>query len=87
MYFGARRAPAYAYVAPRLVTRAYVGPNVWAAPHWGRGFWRWGGVGWVWSEGPWWVTPAHPGWIWIAPQWIWDGARWHWQEGYWVAGG
>ena len=84
-YFGVRRhAPYYRYAGPRLVMRAYVGPHVWAAPHWGRGFWRWGGVGWVWIEGPWYVSPAYPNWIWIAPQWIWDGAQWAWQEGYWA---
>jgi hypothetical protein len=36
--------------------------------------------------GPWWATPAYPGWIWIAPQWVWDGTQWIWQDGYWAAG-
>jgi hypothetical protein len=36
--------------------------------------------------GPWWVTPAYPGWIWIGPQWVWDGSQWVWEDGYWAAG-
>jgi hypothetical protein len=34
--------------------------------------------------GPWWVSPAYPGWVWIGPQWVWDGQQWVWQEGYWT---
>jgi hypothetical protein len=63
----------------------YIGARtLWGYPHWGRGFWHWGGASWLWVAGPFWVTPAYPDWIWIAPQWIWDGGEWVWQEGYWA---
>ena len=64
----------------------YLGPgHVWrAGPHWGRGYWIWGGAAWAWYVGPWWVSPAYPGWVWMGGQWVWDGTQWVWQEGYWT---
>jgi hypothetical protein len=77
-------------VAPfggRGLGRVYLGPGrAWTRPYWGHGCWRWGGHGWAWISGPWWVTPDYPGWVWIAPQWTWDGQQWVWQEGYWSEG-
>jgi hypothetical protein len=70
----------------RYGSHLYLGPRrvVWGSPHWGRGFWLWGGTGWAWYTGPWWSSPAYPGWVWMGPQWVWDGAQWIWQDGYWT---
>jgi hypothetical protein len=64
----------------------YVGPNsVWGGDaHWGSGFWASGADGWSWYAGPWWVSPAYPGWVWIGPPWVWDGERMISHEGYWT---
>ena len=64
----------------------YVGPGaVWGGgPHWGNGFWAWSGSAWVKYPGPWWVSPAYPGWVWMGDPWVWDGEDWVSQDGYWT---
>ncbi len=63
----------------------YVGPeSAWGEAHWGNGFWASNGNGWSWYAGPWFVSPAYPGWVWLGPPWVWDGAQMLSQEGYWT---
>ncbi len=58
---------------------------VWSGgPHWGTGFWVWGGSSWVAYTGRWWVSPAYPGWVWMGNPWVWDGTQWLSQDGYWT---
>jgi len=45
------------------------------------GYWRWGGVRYVWVGGYW--SHARPGYRWYPPRWVGCGPRWCMHRGYW----